>query len=198
MQVIPYGDSHEALWETLEAWAERADNPTAWRSAVVKMSGSGPRGLASYQRGMVAHLVRTSIGAKDSNRYRVADFRRAQPLFCMLGTPCKRQRNSRQHPKQFADAKPAPPAEWLCVFDVFRRYANASYRLRTSTRTAFDPLEEYGLDDDPPRPRRDEKRDGWPSDDLISWRRGDDSVDHWQRLVGVSWSAGRADAAAAA
>ena len=151
IQAIPYGDTHDALWETLEAWADRADNPTAWRNAVVEMSGNGPRDLASYQRGMVAHLVRTSIGAK-----------------------------------QFADAKPTPPAEWLCVFDVSRRYATppASYARNPNT---FDPLEEYGLDDDPPRPRKDEQTDGWPSDDLISWRRGDDSVDHWQRLVGVSW-----------
>ena len=27
IEAIPYGDSHEALWETLDAWAERADNP---------------------------------------------------------------------------------------------------------------------------------------------------------------------------
>ena len=154
VQVIPYGDSHAALWETLEAWADRADNPTAWRSAVVELSGSGPRELASYERGMVAHLVRTSIGAK-----------------------------------QFADAEPAPPAEWLCVFDVFRRYEKPATGYGRDPK-AFDPLEEYGLDDDPPRPRRDEQRDGWPSDDLISWRRGDDSVDHWQRLVGVSWPGG--------
>ena len=64
VQAIPYGDNHEALWETLEAWADRADNPTAWRSAVVELSGNGPRELAPYERGMVAHLVRTSIGAK--------------------------------------------------------------------------------------------------------------------------------------
>ena len=151
VQAIPYGDSHDALWETLEAWADRADNPTAWRSAVVELSGNGPRELASYERGMVAHLVRTSIGAK-----------------------------------QFADAKPAPPAEWLCVFDVSRRYAKPPTGYGRDPNP-FDPLEEYGLDDDPPRPRRDEQRDGWPSDDLISWRRGDDSVDHWQRFVSVSW-----------
>ena len=102
----------------------------------------------------MAHLVRTSIGAK-----------------------------------QFADAKPASPAEWLCVFDVSRRYATPPARYGRDPNT-FDPLEEYGLDDDPPRPRKDEQRDGWPSDDLLSWRRGDDSVDHWQRLVGVSWPRG--------
>ena len=95
VQAIPYGDSHEALWETLEAWADRADSPTAWRSAVAELSAKGPRELAPHERGMVAHLVRTSIGAK-----------------------------------QFADRKPAPPAEWLCVFDASCRYAEPSEQLR--------------------------------------------------------------------
>ena len=65
VQAIPYGDCHEALWETLEAWANRADNPTAWRRAVVELSGNGPRELAPHERGMVADLVRTSVGAKE-------------------------------------------------------------------------------------------------------------------------------------
>ena len=151
VQVIPYGDSHDALWETLEAWAHRADNPTVWRSTVVELSGNGPRELAPYERGMVAHLVKTTSGAK-----------------------------------QFADAKPAPPAEWLCSFDVSRRYAKPATGYGRDPK-AFDPLEEYGLDDDPSRPREDEQRHDWPGDNLISWRRGDDSVDHRQRLSGVSW-----------
>ena len=154
IRAIPYGDSHEALWETLEAWADRADNPTAWRSAVAELSAKGPRELATHERGMVAHLVRTSIGAN-----------------------------------QFADRKPAPPAEWLCVFDVSCRYAKPSNGFGPGPR-GFDPLEAYGLDDDAPRPRGNEQRGGWPEDDLISWRRGDDSVDRWQRMSGVSWPPG--------
>ena len=62
---IPYGPNHEALWETLDAWADRADNPTLWRSAVVGLSGKGPRALAPHERGMVAHLVKTPVGAKE-------------------------------------------------------------------------------------------------------------------------------------
>ena len=148
---IPYcGDDHEALWETLRAWADRADNPSAWRSAVAELSAKGPRELAPYERGMVAHLVRTSIGAK-----------------------------------QFADAKPAPPAEWLCVFDASWRYARPSNGFSEDPKE-FDPLEAYGLDDDNPRPRSDEQREGWPGD-LISWRPGDESVDRRQRLADVSW-----------
>lgn len=66
VQAIPYDENgHEVLWDTLEAWADRADNPTLWRSGVVAMSGKGPRALAPHERGMVAHLVRTSVGAKE-------------------------------------------------------------------------------------------------------------------------------------
>ena len=151
VQAIAYGNSHEALWETLEAWADRADNPMRWRNTVVALSVNGPRELAPHERGMVAHLVRTSIGANE-----------------------------------FADAQPAPPAEWLCVFDVSRRYAKPSKGFGEDPK-GFDPLETYGLDDDPPRAPGDEQRNGWPGDDLISWRRGDDSVDDWQSLSGVSW-----------
>ena len=151
VQAIPYGDDHAVLWETLEAWADRADNPTAWRGAVAELSAKGPRELAPHERGMVAHLVKTSIGAN-----------------------------------QFAGRKPAPPAEWLRVFDVSCRYAKPSNGFGEGPK-GFDPLDAYGLDDDDPRPRRDDQRDGWPGEDLISWRRGDESVDRWQRLTGVSW-----------
>ena len=151
VQVIPYGDSHEALWETLGAWADRADNPASWRGDVVDLSACGPRGLAPHERGMVAHLVRTAIGAKE-----------------------------------FADKKPEPPAEWLCVFDVSCRYAEPS-RSVDEDATAFDPLQAYGLDDDPPRSAEREQEHGWPGDDLIRWRQGDESLDHWRRLTGISW-----------
>ena len=153
IEAIPYGDSHEALWETLDAWADRADNPTKWRSDVAELSAKGPRELAPHERGMVAHLVTTSIGAK-----------------------------------QFADTEPAPPAEWLCVFDASCRYAEPWTGFGEEPKE-FDPLDAYGLDDDAPRPREDEKRKGSPRDDLISWRRGDDNIGRWQCLTGVSWPA---------
>lgn len=64
---IPYpgqGHDHSALWDTLTAWAVRADDPRSWRSSVVEMARRGPRELEAHQRGMVAHLVRTQPGAK--------------------------------------------------------------------------------------------------------------------------------------
>lgn len=147
VRAIPYsGNDHDALWETLEAWAERAEDPAGWRDAVVQSSGNGPRRLAPHERGMVAHLVKSPTGAK-----------------------------------QFADGDPAPPAEWLCVFDASCRYARPASGIR-KVRQPFDPLETYGLDDDPPRP----SGSGWHSssqgEDLISWQPGDESADRWQGL----------------
>ena len=146
VRAILYGDDHEVLWETLEAWAERADDPAAWRNAVVQSSANGPRRLAPHERGMVAHLVKGTTGAK-----------------------------------QFANGKPAPPAEWLCVFDASCRYARPASGFGEFVQP-FDPLETYGLDDDPPRPHAGGQHNSSRGDDLISWRRGDDSVDRWQGL----------------
>ena len=146
VHAIPYGDNHEALWETLEAWAECADDPAAWRNAVVQSSANGPRRLAPHERGMVAHLVRSTTGAK-----------------------------------QFANGRPAPPAEWLCVFDASCRYAKPASGFLRFPRP-FDPLQTYGLDDDSPRSHAGEQHHSSHGDDLISCRRGDDSVDRRQRL----------------
>ena len=147
VRAIPYGGKdHEVLWETLEAWADRADNPAAWRKSVVDLSGLGPRKLAPHERGMVAHLVRTAVGAKE-----------------------------------FAERKPRPPAEWLCVFDVGCRYARPASGVGKFLKP-FDPLETYGLDDDPPRLHADGQRNTSHGDDLISWRPGDESADRWQGL----------------
>ena len=56
--------NHQNLWDTIEAWAERADNPESWRSGVVRLAERGPRALAPHERGQVAHLVRTTHGAR--------------------------------------------------------------------------------------------------------------------------------------
>ena len=155
VRAIPYnGNKHDALWETLEAWAERADNPAAWRNAVVERSGNGqPWALEPHERGMIAHVVKTATGAK-----------------------------------QFADQDPVPSAEWLCVFDASYRYARPKSGIGSSLQPSdpllhpFDPLETYGLDDDPPRPSGTVRDGGPQGEDLISWRPGDESADRWQGL----------------
>ena len=151
---IPYdGNGHDALWETLEAWAKRADDPAAWRRSVVALSGRGPRALKPHERGMVAHVVQATLGAKE-----------------------------------FAEADPTPAVEWLCVFDASYRYGRPKSGFGSSLSPSdpllqpFDPLETYGLDDDPPRPSGLGRHRMAPGKDLISWRPGDESADRWQGL----------------
>ena len=55
---------HSKLWDTLSAWADRADDPDAWRERIVSLAMKGPRDLAAYERGQVASLVRTNTGSK--------------------------------------------------------------------------------------------------------------------------------------
>ncbi|MBZ2189522.1 SIR2 family protein [Alcanivorax sp. JB21] len=60
---IAYED-HFQLWETLEAWAVRADDPRAWRAGVLDSTYSDPKVLAPHERGKVAHVLRSVQGAK--------------------------------------------------------------------------------------------------------------------------------------
>ncbi|BEN29015.1 SIR2 family protein [Serratia marcescens] len=60
---IAYSD-HPALWKTLEAWAERADDPRRWRASIIAKSQQDPKVLAQYERGQLAHILRTTQGAK--------------------------------------------------------------------------------------------------------------------------------------
>ena len=60
----PETDGHSALWDTLEAWADRADDPSTWRRGIVELAQRGPRNLEMHERGQVASLVKTIDGAK--------------------------------------------------------------------------------------------------------------------------------------
>ncbi|MCJ8519294.1 hypothetical protein ABID21_002493 [Pseudorhizobium tarimense] len=60
---IPFGN-FEDLWGTLEAWAERADDPDGWRAKTLAMANDSPRLLKPYQRGQIAALAATPEGAK--------------------------------------------------------------------------------------------------------------------------------------
>lgn len=63
VSAIAYED-HDNLWQTMEAWAARADNPRAWRASVIEMAKDDPKTLLSHQRGQVAHVLRSAQGAK--------------------------------------------------------------------------------------------------------------------------------------
>lgn len=142
----PQSSAHAALWESLRAWAEWADDPDAWRRSIVEMAQLGPRNLQPYQRGQVASLVRTTVGAKF-----------------------------------FADAEPAPPAEWLCVFDRNMRYAEK----KTRGHSEFDPQACFGLDEDPPRPQKTGVRTEAVGEDFLSPFSHDERMDGHVRLAGV-------------
>ncbi len=142
-------DTHSALWNTLSAWAGRADDPPAWQQRVIDLARRGPRNLAPHERGQVASLVRTDVGAK-----------------------------------LFADADPPPPGEWLCVFDRHVRYGPVG-RSFDDSQPDFDPLDEYSLDDDPPRPPSDWRETGRLGDDLLSLRSAERPTNTSMRLAGT-------------
>jgi SIR2-like domain len=116
---IPYPQSdrqHSALWNSLRAWGDRADDPVKWRANLLDRARKGPQALEPHERGQVAALISSPTGAKE-----------------------------------FADGDPPLPAEWLCVFDVNIRYAKPGKRAWDDEAKEFDPLQAFGLDDDPTR-----------------------------------------------
>ncbi|WP_226341296.1 SIR2 family protein [Gemmobacter serpentinus] len=60
---IAYTD-HADLWKTMEAWADRVDDPRRWRSSVIASSLGDPKAMSAHERGQVAHVLRTVQGAK--------------------------------------------------------------------------------------------------------------------------------------
>lgn len=69
--------------------------------------------------------------------------------------------------RAFYEAEPPPPAEWLCVFDAYRRYAKPGANLFTPEEE-FDPLAAYGLDSDPPRDEAAKGEDPPPGLDMLA------------------------------
>ena len=122
--------AHSALWDSLRAWASRADDPDAWRRIILVLAQTRPRDLQAQERGQVASLVRSDRGAK-----------------------------------LFVEAAPPPPAEWLRVFDRYLRYGNP--RATPGAEGEITPLQEFNLDDDPPRVASQPWRDGEIDDDLL-------------------------------
>jgi len=138
---------HNHLWETMEAWADRVDDPRTWRKSVLDLARKGPRALSAHERGQVAHLARTTSGAR-----------------------------------LFARCEDPPPAEWLNVFDASCRAAKKSQSYLKDARL-FDPLEVYGLDDDPDRLTDFDQRIARVYDNILEWRRGDSNPPEGHSLV---------------
>ncbi|HHQ6589690.1 TPA: SIR2 family protein [Serratia fonticola] len=60
---IAYSD-HPILWKSMEAWAERADDPRRWRASIIDKTQQDPKTLAPHERGQVAHVLRTAQGTR--------------------------------------------------------------------------------------------------------------------------------------
>ncbi|MBB3930203.1 hypothetical protein GGR25_001242 [Kaistia hirudinis] len=123
VEAIPYSpdDEHAALWQSLEAWAERARDPDDWYAKGIDASKKGPAAIQPHERGQVAHVVSTYEGVK---------------RFCV--------------------GEVLPSAEWLCVFDKYRRFAKAGNSGSFGRKGPYvDPFELYGLDSDIPPTKSD-------------------------------------------
>lgn len=81
----------------------------------------------------------------------------------------------------FARNDPPPPPEWLCVFDAWCRVGKES-RSYGEPVNRFDPYNEYGLDDDPPRPSELNQKSILHHDHLLEWRRGDSNPTTFHKL----------------
>ncbi|CAI1147732.1 Uncharacterised protein [Serratia entomophila] len=117
VEAIPYSpeNAHAALWQSLDAWAERSRDPDAWLAKVIDASKKGPTALQPHERGQVTHAISTYEGVK-----------------------------------RFCEGEVLPPAEWLCVFDKYRRFARPGNSVSLSSKGPYvDPFDLYGLDSDP-------------------------------------------------
>ena len=118
VKAISYAEDsdHAALWNTLEAWAQRARDPDKWYSEVINKAKQGPQSLSPHERGQVAHIVSTVEGVR-----------------------------------KFSAGEEPPPAEWLCVFDKYRRYGEPG-KLGSWLEEGpdVDPFDLYRIDSDVP------------------------------------------------
>ncbi len=121
---------HAALWNTLEAWAQRARDTDEWYSEVINKAKQGPQSLLPHERGQVAHIVWTVEGVR-----------------------------------KFSEGEEPPPAEWLCVFDKYRRYGEPG-KLGSWLEEGpdVDPFDLYHIDSDVP-PAKANYRDRKPPTD---------------------------------
>lgn len=63
VSAIAYSD-YPDLWKSMEAWADRADDPRRWRASTIAKCQQDPKNLAPHERGQVAHVLRTVQGAR--------------------------------------------------------------------------------------------------------------------------------------
>ncbi|MBY5529702.1 SIR2 family protein [Rhizobium leguminosarum] len=57
-------DGYTAMWSTLEAWAQRANDIDGWHDAVLANATRGPAALQPHERGQVAHVLSSVEGVR--------------------------------------------------------------------------------------------------------------------------------------
>lgn len=127
---IPYqatDSHHSALYSSLDAWAKRAADPAAWRKKAFAMARKGPERLSPHQRGMLAHIVKTTPGALAFSRLE----KPLPPEWLCVFDP---------------QVRLAPPSKELMI------YAKPGVESET-----VEPAKLYGLDDDPAPAGRNER-----------------------------------------
>lgn len=87
---IAYPD-HSDLWRTMEAWADRADDPREWRASIISRCQQDPKELTPHERGQVAHLLRTVQGAR---MFSVADPLPHAEWICVMDANIRTARKS--------------------------------------------------------------------------------------------------------
>ena len=157
VKAIPYAEDsgHTVLWDTLEAWAQRARDTDEWYSEVINKAKQGPQSLSPHERGQVAHIVSTVEGVR-----------------------------------KFSKGEEPPPAEWLCVFDKYRRYGEPG-KLGSFLQEGpyVDPFDIYRIDSDVPPDRansRDRKppTDAWDAFNLSRVDKTNLSDDNFSSITG--------------
>jgi hypothetical protein len=66
VEAIAYNsaDNHKDLWNSLECWATRAKDIEQWYQSIMELAARGPSELSAFERGLVAHVISSTEGAK--------------------------------------------------------------------------------------------------------------------------------------
>jgi hypothetical protein len=105
------GSGFSPLWDTLQAWAERARDRKAWIDAALSRAAPGPMHVAPHERGQIAHILSTREGARD-----VASAPQALGAeWLFVGDPAQRYATPIRATQINGTAPPVDPFEGLCL-----------------------------------------------------------------------------------
>jgi len=93
-------ERHKALWSSLELWAERAINSAKWYQNIIEMAVKGPRELNAFERGLVAHVISSTEGAK---LFAQAEKSPSAEWLLVFDKLCRYEKPSRTLPWNYSD-----------------------------------------------------------------------------------------------